>query len=209
MRNRNLSKLFRPSHSWFGFTVLFVLCALFGPPAGAQTAWPQKSAPGAAKTAAPDPVLIDLTGYNQILAKYRGKPLVVNFWATWCEPCREEYPMLVDLAKQFAPQGVVVVGVSMDDDSDMNLVRRFLVRNHPGFPNYRQKPGIDLDAFYPAVNPEWHGSMPETVFYAADGRILGSFVGSRPREVFEQAIRAILATGTNAGKSPSTGASNK
>jgi thiol-disulfide isomerase/thioredoxin len=204
-----LSKLLRTIHPCLSFIVFLVLVAAVGGPVAAQSAPSQKTAPGAAKSAVADPVLIDLAGYNQILAKYRGKPLVVNFWATWCEPCREEYPMLVDLAKQFAPQGVAVVGIDMDDDSDMNLVRRFLVRNHPGFPNYRQKPGIDLDAFYQAVNPAWRGAMPETVFYAADGRILGSFVGSRPREVFEQSIRAILATGTNSGKAPATGASNK
>ena len=206
-----MSKLFRAFHPFLSFIVFLVLvvAVAVGRPVAAQTASSQKTAPGAAESAVADPALIDLAGYNQILAKYRGKPLLVNFWATWCEPCREEYPLLVDLAKQFAPQGLIVVGVSMDDDSDMNLVRRFLVRNHPGFPNYRQKPGIDLDAFYPAVNPEWRGSMPETVFYAADGRILGSFVGSRPREVFEQDIRAILATGTNAGKAPSTGGSSK
>jgi thiol-disulfide isomerase/thioredoxin len=204
-----MSKLFRTSHPWLDFIVFAILFVPFASPAAAQTAPSHKTAPGAAKSAVADPVLIDLAAYNQILAKYRGKPLVVNFWATWCEPCRDEYPLLVDLAKQFAPQGVAVVGVSMDDDSDMNLVRRFLVRNHPDFPNYRQKPGIDLDAFYQAVNPEWHGAMPETVFYSADGRILGSFVGSRPREVFEQAIRAILATAPNAGKAPATGASNK
>ena len=204
-----MSKLVRTSRSWLVFIGFLILVAPFAHPVAAQTAPSQKTTPGAAKTTVADPVLIDLAGYNQILAKYRGKPLVVNFWATWCEPCRDEYPMLVDLAKQFAPQGVAVVGISMDDDSDMNLVRRFLVRNHPGFPNYRQKPGIDLDAFYQAVNPEWRGSMPETVFYSADGRILGSFVGTRPREVFEQAIRAILATAPNAGKAPATGGSNK
>ena len=92
--------------------------------------------------------LIDLAGYNQVLAKYRGKPLVVTFWATWCEPCRDEFPLLVQLQKQYAPQGLAIFGVSLDDDSDMNLVRRFIARNQPGFPNYRQKPGIDVDAFY-------------------------------------------------------------
>ncbi len=91
-----------------------------------------KNAPSAhaGKSAATaDPALIDLAGYQQVLAKYHGKPLVVNFWATWCEPCRDEYPMIVELAKQFKPQGVEVVGVDMDDDSDMNLVRRFIARN--------------------------------------------------------------------------------
>ena len=146
-----------------------------------------------------DPPLIDLAGYRQLLAKYKGKPLVVNFWATWCEPCRDEYPMIVELAKEFKPEGVSVVGVDMDDESDMNLVRRFIARTQPLFPNYRQKPGIDLDAFYDAVNPEWKGTMPQTIFYGRDGQIMGFFLGTRPRSVFEQAFRATLGPASSTG----------
>ena len=65
-----------------------------------------KTAPHAGKAAgAADPQLIDLAGYRQLLAKYKGKPLVVNFWATWCEPCRDEYPMIVELAKGIQTAG--------------------------------------------------------------------------------------------------------
>jgi thiol-disulfide isomerase/thioredoxin len=141
-----------------------------------------------------DPPLIDLPGYNHVLAKYRGKPLLVTFWATWCEPCRDEFPMVVDLAKQYAPQGLAVFGVSLDDDAETHLMRRFLAKYQPGFPNYRQKPGIDVDSFYPGVNPDWSGTMPETIFYGRDGRIVGHFVGEQPRAAFEQGIRTILAT---------------
>ena len=137
--------------------------------------------------------LIDLAGYNQLLAKYRGKPLVVNFWATWCEPCRSEFPMLVELAKQYGPQGLVVLGVSLDENGDLNLVRQFLAEAHPGFPNYRQKPGIDVDAFYHGVNAQWQGTMPQTVFYGRDGHVARYLVGARPRGAFEDAIRLILA----------------
>jgi thiol-disulfide isomerase/thioredoxin len=154
-----------------------------------------KSAPGprtGSSATKADPPLIDLTGYRQILTKYRGKPLVVNFWATWCEPCRDEYPMIVDLAKQFKAQGVEVVGVDMDDESDMNLVRRFIARMQPPFPNYRQKTGIDLDKFYDGINPQWKGTMPQTIFYGKDGSVVEFFLGSRPRAQFEQAFRATL-----------------
>ena len=158
--------------------------------------WAQSAPPkNAAKTAAPAELpLIDGAGYNQILPKYRGKPLMVTFWATWCEPCRMEYPMIVELSKQYAPQGLAVFGVSLDDDSGMNLVRHFLAQNRPGFPNYRQKPGIDVDEFYHAVNPDWPGTMPETIFYGRDGHILLHFVGGQTLENFEKAIHAILAT---------------
>ena len=153
-----------------------------------------KTANGASQPAAklPDPAIIDLAGYQQVLAKYRGKPLVVNFWATWCEPCRDEYPLIVELASEFKTQGISVVGINMDDDSDMNLVRRFIARTQPHFPNYRQKPGIDLDAFYHGVNPAWTGTMPQTVFYTRDGHINLFFLGTRPRPVFEQAFRDLL-----------------
>jgi thiol-disulfide isomerase/thioredoxin len=144
--------------------------------------------------AAEDAPLIDLDGYNQVIAKYRGKPLVVNFWATWCQPCRSEFPMLVELAKQFAPQGLVVVGVSLDDNADLNLVRHFLAESHPGFPNYREKPGINVDAFYRGVNPQWRGTMPQTIFYGRDGHIARYLIGARPRAAFEGAIQLILAS---------------
>jgi thiol-disulfide isomerase/thioredoxin len=155
---------------------------------------PAKSSTVTAQSApkTPDPPVIDLAGYQQLVAKYRGKPLVVNFWATWCEPCRDEYPLIVELAVEFKSQGISVIGINMDDDSDMNLVRRFIARTQPHFPNYRQKPGIDLDGFYRGVNPAWNGTMPQTIFYARDGRINLYFLGTRPRPVFEQAFRDLL-----------------
>src|ERR1700733_6519087 len=182
----------------FALVLLFVFTSVglaHTPSSPAKTA--TVTAQSATKT--PDLQVIDLAGYQQILAKYRGKPLVVNFWATWCEPCREEYPMIVELAKQFKPQGVEVVGIDMDDDSDMNLVRRFIARMQPGFPNYRQKTGIDLDKFYDGVNPQWKGTMPQTMFYGKDGNVVGFFLGSRPRAQFEQAFRATLGGSANSG----------
>lgn len=168
---------------------LVTLCFALVSTAAAQSG-PSKTQAGVKPA---DPPLVDLAGYNQIIAKYKGKPIVVNFWATWCEPCRAEYPMIVDLAKEFGPKGVVVIGVSLDDDSDMNLVRRFLVRNNPGFPNYRQKPGIDVDSFYQGVSPAWHGTMPATFFYTRDGSIAGHFEGTRSKDVFESVFHALLA----------------
>jgi len=157
-----------------------------------QTASSRPATP-AKVVAIADPMLIDGAGYNRIVSRYHGKPLLVTFWATWCEPCRDEYPMLIDLAKKYSPRGLSVFGVSMDDDSDMNLVRHFLAQNQPIFPNYRQKPGIDVDDFYHGVNPNWMGGMPETIFYDRDGQIAMHFVGEQTRETFERAIQMILA----------------
>jgi thiol-disulfide isomerase/thioredoxin len=151
---------------------------------------------GAEKAAAAepeDPPVIDLAAYNQLIAGYRGKAAMVNFWATWCEPCRKEYPMIMSLSKEFGPQGLAVIGVTLDADSDVNSVRQFLAQHHPDFPNFREKTGIDSDAFYQGVNPIWRGTMPQTDFYARDGHLARYLVGDHPREAFVQAIRLVLA----------------
>ena len=147
----------------------------------------------ASQTKAPgDPKLIDAQGFQKILQENRGKPLVVNFWATWYEPCRDEYPMLNELAKQYAPKGLHVVGVSMDDDGDLILMRRFLARYKPIFPNYRKTAGAEA-AFRESVLPGWTGSMPVSIFYAKDGRQVGHFYGEQSREKYEEEIRGLLA----------------
>jgi len=153
--------------------------------------------PQALKGAAPrDPELIDAQGYQKLVEQYRGKPLLVNFWATWCEPCRHEYPMLNQLAKQYAPQGLKVVGVSLDDDGDLILMRRFLARYKPVFPNYRKQAGGE-EAFRQAALAGWTGALPASVFYAKDGRQAGHVLGEGSRETYETAIRSLLAGGTN------------
>jgi len=153
-------------------------------------------APQGQKATTPDPQLIDAQGYQKLVQQYQGKPLLVTFWATWCEPCRDEYPMLNELAKQYAPQGLKVVGVNLDDEGDLILMRRFIARYKPIFPNYRKKPGEE-GPFRDAVLPGWNGSLPASFFYAKDGRQVGQFVGERKREEYESAIRSLLGAGSN------------
>ncbi|MGB9466808.1 MAG: TlpA disulfide reductase family protein [Candidatus Acidiferrum sp.] len=147
----------------------------------------------APQTKAPhDPEMIDAQKFQKIIEQNRGKALLVNFWATWCEPCRDEYPMLNELAKQYAPKGLQVVGVSMDDDGDLILMRRFLARYKPIFPNYRKQAGAEA-AFRESVLAGWTGTMPVSIFYAKDGRQAGHFIGEKSREQYEEAIRGLLA----------------
>lgn len=170
--------------------VLGILPAL---KAQAPAAPSHATAAHATASKAADLPLIDLDGYKKILAAYKGKPLLVTFWATWCEPCRYEYPTIVELAKEYKPKGLAVFGVSFDNNADMHLVRDFLAKNNPDFPNYRQNPDIDVDAFYVGVRPQWTGTMPETLFYARDGRIVAHYEGEQTRADFVKAIEATLA----------------
>src|SRR6202049_4574035 len=153
------------------------------------------AAPPASKgPARPDPKIIDAQGYQELVEQYRGKPLLVTFWATWCEPCRDEYPMLNELAKEYAPKGLHVVGVNLDDDGDLILMRRFMARYKPVFPNYRKKKGGEAD-FTQAVLSGWNGAIPASVFYAKDGRQIGHLVGENNRDTYEAAIRMVISSG--------------
>ena len=167
-----------------GRLVLLCFLAVVAVTAAAQTQ----------KTGAPsDPEIIDAQGYQKLIQQYRGKPLLITFWATWCEPCRDEYPMLNELAKQYAPQGLHVVGINLDDDGDVILMRRFLARYKPVFPNYRKRKG-DEGAFNQSVLPGWNGALPATFFYAKDGRQAGHVLGEGNRATYEAAIRALLSS---------------
>ncbi|MHB8755562.1 MAG: hypothetical protein ACYC92_11490, partial [Candidatus Acidiferrales bacterium] len=85
------------------------------------------------------------------------------------------------------------LGVSYDSDADLNVVSHFLAMYRPGFPNYRQKPGIDVDGFNHGVDPAWQGELPSTIFYKPNGLPDAQFFGTRPRAEFESEIRNLTA----------------
>jgi len=178
VEERDYMRMRRMMRGMAGLVVAMVMCAV---------AAPQAKAPK-------DPELIDAAGYQKILAEHKGQPLVVTFWATWCEPCRAEYPMLNELAKQYAPQGLKVVGVNLDDDGDIILTRRFMARYKPVFPNYRKKAGGEKE-FVNAVLAGWGGAIPASFFYDRDGRQIGKLLGESNRDTYEAAIRTVLSSG--------------
>lgn len=111
----------------FATAVLAVLAAyvvLFAPPQPDVPASARSTADGAASMIdadtslqqAPDFALPTLAGDTLRLSAYRGQVVVLNFWATWCPPCREEIPLLVDLQREWESAGLQVVGVSLDED---------------------------------------------------------------------------------------------
>jgi thiol-disulfide isomerase/thioredoxin len=144
-----------------------------------------------------DPAMIDAQGYQKLVEQYRGKAVLITFWATWCEPCRDEFPMLNELAKEYAPKGLHVVGVNLDDDGDLILMRRFITRYKPVFPNYRKKAGGE-SGFVQVVLPGWGGAIPASFFYAKDGRQIGHLLGASSRETYEAAIRSLLSSNSSA-----------
>jgi thiol-disulfide isomerase/thioredoxin len=158
----------------------------------ATTAAPQAKAPH-------DPKIIDAQGYQKIVQEHHGKPLLITLWATWCEPCRDEYPMLNELAKQYTPQGLQVVGVNYDDEGDLILMRRFIARYKPVFPNYRKQHGNEAE-FTQAVSPGWNGALPASFLYDKDGKQVGHVLGAGTRATYEAAIQQLLSTNASAAR---------
>jgi len=155
--------------------------------AGAAAA-AQQSAPATPLAELP---LIDVSGYGKLLEEHRGKPLMIYFWASWCEPCRVEFAIVNELAAKYAAKEMVILGVSLDEDGELNLMRRFLQRHVPRFPNYRKQPGIHAP-FYSSVEPKWKGAIPASFFYDREGKLQASLIGEQKREAFEKAITDLL-----------------
>ncbi|MBI2956376.1 MAG: redoxin domain-containing protein [Acidobacteria bacterium] len=135
---------------------------------------------------------IDLEGYRQRLAAERGRVVVVNFWATWCEPCREEFPDLIELDRRFRSRGLVFLSVSLDDPADRDTkVRDFLAELRPSFPVFIKSQG-DPDPFINAIDLEWSGALPATFIYDRRGRRRHSLVGKQTLASLERHLEPLL-----------------
>ena len=117
---------------------------------------------------APDFSLPLLTGGTFTLHSARGKPILLNFWASWCAPCREETPMLVRMHKMYGPRGVQFVGV--DSEDQIADARRFVAQFGVDYPLVHLDDDRVIDAY--AIP-----GLPTTVFIGVDGIVVGKVVG--------------------------------
>ncbi len=135
---------------------------------------------------------LDAKGLAAAISSNRGKVVVVNFWATWCVPCREEFPDLVRLERAYRDRGVAVVGVSIDLAKDRPKVEKFLDTNRPDFPNYMKHAGGDDQDFIESVDAKWGGELPFTAVYGRDGKKAKVLSGKQTYADFEKAIQPLL-----------------
>jgi peroxiredoxin len=141
-----------------------------------------------AKPAALDFVLKDVRNRNVKLSDFRGNVILLNFWATWCVPCRVEIPWFIEFHNKYAGEGLQVVGISADDPLD--TLRPFVADMKMTYP-VLQGLGRNnlLDAYGPIT------SIPVTVLISRDGRICSRHTEldvRNGREILEREIRALL-----------------
>ena len=136
---------------------------------------------------APDFELKALDGATVHLTDYRGKAVLLNFWATWCEPCKIEMPWFVELQKKYGPQGLQVVGIAMDDASEQDIAK------------FAQKMGVDYPVLIgkESVGEAYGGVpyLPLTFYIDRSGKVTSKVPGLRSRSDIEDNIKKALSQG--------------
>ena len=136
-------------------------------------------------------VPLDKAVYQKLVSSQKGKVLLVDFWATWCAPCREEMPLLVRLEAKYRSRGFHLVTISCDEPEHETDARQFL-REH-GVPETGYLKQVDDDEkFINAVDPKWSGALPALFLYDRSGRMVHSFVGKTEIAELEKAIEKLL-----------------
>ena len=120
---------------------------------------------------------IDEFQFQKLIRERNGRALLVNVWASWCVPCREEFPDLVRLAKKYRNKPVDVIGISADYPDELETkVRPFLKAQKVNFANYIQNFESD-EAFINMLNEKWSGALPATFLFNAQGEQVDFFQG--------------------------------
>jgi thiol-disulfide isomerase/thioredoxin len=138
-----------------------------------------------ARTANLSYTLKDLEDREVSLADYRGKVILLDFWATWCGPCKVEIPHFIELQNTYGSDGFQVIGVSVDDT--LESLKPYVAEMKMNYP-VLQGLGRDdvLDDFGPILG------LPTTMLISRDGRICETHAGLTSKETFERGIRALL-----------------
>ena len=132
---------------------------------------------------APDFNLRDSTGAEVKLSDYRGKAVLLNFWATWCRPCKVEVPMLMEFENRYKSGGLAVIGVSMDDDG-WKSVMPYIAKNKLNYPVV-----IGSQELAKKYGAE---SLPMTMLIDREGRLAGVHLGLVEEKTWESEIDRLL-----------------
>ena len=137
---------------------------------------------------APDFTLSDLNGNNVSLSDYEGQVILLNFWATWCPPCRAEIPDINKLYKDYESKGFIALGITQEDKS---TIREFKQSTEISYPILfdNQEIGKQYQDYLPE---DERGYIPYTFIINREGQVVESFVGSRSYDDFKNMILPLL-----------------
>jgi peroxiredoxin len=143
---------------------------------------------------APDFSLFTLDGQKVKLSDYRGKAVLLNFWATWCPPCKVEMPWFVDLQKQYGKDGLVILGVAMDDSEPATIAK------------FAQELGVNYTVLIGTdkVSDDYGDVqyLPTTFFIGRNGAVVDKLTGLLDRKDIEDDVKKTLSTDSGAPLRP-------
>ena len=152
---------------------------------GSNNAEPTLSCPADAKPANLDFTLKDVEGKDVLLQSFKGKVIVLDFWATWCGPCKVESPHFIEFQEKYGQKGLQIVGISVDDPVDKlaPYVKEMGM-------NYPVLQGLGHDAVQDAYGPIL--GIPVSVLISRDGKVCATHTGLTGKDVFEKEIQSLL-----------------
>ena len=146
---------------------------------------PAGACPANAKPANLNFTLKDVQGKNVRLSDYKGKVILLDFWATWCGPCKIEIPWFVEFQQKYGPMGLQVIGVSVDDT--VEKLRPYVKEYKMNYPVLQ---GLNHDDIQDAYGPLW--GIPVTTIISRDAKICVKHAGISSKENFEKEIKSLL-----------------
>jgi thiol-disulfide isomerase/thioredoxin len=152
---------------------------------GHVVAPPGQACPADAKPAPLNYTLKDLNNRDVSLASFKGKVILLDFWATWCAPCKVEIPWFIEFQQKYGAQGFQALGVSVDDTRDKLTPYVSTMKM-----NYPVLLGLGNDPLQDAYGPML--GLPVTVLISRDGKICGKHIGLGTKDSFESQIKALL-----------------
>lgn len=134
---------------------------------------------------------IDIAKISKIIQNREGKPLLINIWATWCVPCREEFPDLVKVNEKYKGK-VDVIGISVDFPDEINSkILPFAEKNKVNFKLYVNSES-DQEKFINYFDKEWNGAIPATFIYDANGKQVKRIYGKKDYNFFSSSLNQYL-----------------
>jgi thiol-disulfide isomerase/thioredoxin len=118
------------------------------------------------------------------------KAVLVNIWASWCAPCRAEFPDLVKLQRNYESRGLKVIFVSWDDNAD--IAAKFLARQGVTSPSWIKSDSQNDQDFLTGIEPRLTGAIPATLIYDGNGRLREFWEGAGSYQMFEQKVQTVL-----------------
>jgi len=135
--------------------------------------------------------IINVSDLKLLLVEGKGSAVLINVWATWCEPCREEFPDLVVLSEKYK-KNVRFISISVDDVADLeSKVVPFLKSQNAQLENYLLKV-IEPEDFINLLDKDWSGAVPATFIYDKYGKQTEALIGKQSFEIFENAIKKVI-----------------